>query len=226
MLFQGEPVIRLRAGGLRTAFDSVWMEQLDLSGLKALPVLREYLQALPPESKAGIIQSHLRLPNAQVLALKQLSRLVISRLDALKLMPVGQVDAFHERALLMSMRGAQPHTDIGASKWQNSLFWSLCLRDTDTHVLFGNLKLRFPQQAGTLLIFDPAQSHCVLDATQDVFMKSHFRKDRTQIFAGGDFEPRSWRALGVEHNIPWEDLPARVDARMALVHQKTCLFKR
>lgn len=212
----------------RTVLDGLWVQQLNISSVQTLPALLQYLKTLPALTKAGEVQSHELLPADMRTALRPLTDLVSTTAQDLGLLPDEDKskNTMHERALLMSMRGAQPHVDIPHKRWMDKLFWALSLHDTDTDVLFGNLGYRVALMAGTLLIFDPCQPHAVIAREHGGFKKSHFSKDRVQYCAGGDFSPVDWAALGVRHNLSPSEYAARRNVANALVHQETCILKR
>lgn len=219
-------LVPLRHAKHRTVLDTVWSERLDLSSVETVPALLGHLQALPIPNCAGVVASHEVLPPLVKAALRPLCDQVCAAVQALDLLAPTEVPKFHERALLMSMRGAQPHTDIPRARWVDKLFWALSLQDTDTDVLFGNLGHRIALQAGTLLVFDPCQPHAVIAREHAGFKKSHFPKSRVQLCAGGDFPAKDWPALGVSHQLTDEDIATRRNVEGILVHQETCRVKR
>lgn len=224
MLKTATSVLSLRNGDFRTVFDGVYAEQLSLDS-SAYEVLLTYLKCCPQEARAGVVSTATRIGIAEKKALKAVCGEVGGRLGVMGLLEAWEVERVYSAAVLMSMRGAQPHIDGKSYAWRNRLFWALCLEDTDTEVLFGNLGIRVPQQKGTLLVFDGNQPHCVLGREHRFFMKSHFKKNRAQFFVGGDFVPKDWAALGVRHNLTKEDCSTRVDVQTMLVDQKLCIVK-
>ncbi len=231
MLQASSPVALLRHSDFRTVLDDIWVEHLDLDVTPEVTTaaqhVLEHARSTASNLKTGVIQTQgqFRLSGAVNTSQKVLVDLVAARLCDVGLLPAHSEEAMLRVSGLMAMRGAQPHTDGGYGHWRDSMFWSLCLEDTDTDVLFGNLRVRIPQQRGTLLAFDPCQPHAVLAREQELFMKSHFSKGRQQFFVGGDFVPKSWAQLGVVHNLSKAQTSGRIDIVATLVDQKTCLMK-
>lgn len=224
MLQSATPSCSLRNGDFRTVFDGIWTEQLQADAKPYASILA-YMRSRPAETHAGVLNTLTRRGSTERDALKAVCEDVADKLCAMELLEPLQRESVFAAAVLMSTRGAQPHFDGQSNAWRNRLFWALCLEDTDTDVLFGNLKIRIPLSRGTFLVFDGNQPHCVLAREHDVFMKSHFKKHRSQFFVGGDFTPKDWAALGVRHVLTAEDLVSRVDVQTMLVDQKMCTVK-
>ena len=222
MLHHSNPTVPLRLSAQRTVLNCVWAEQLDLSNVPETGPLLDYLRA-QSTADAGDVKSHMHLDSSLHTPLETLCRLVAKKLKAWRLL----VDntSLVSSALLMSTRGAQPHHDADVTPEGNKLFWSLSLQDTDTDVVFANIGQRLPQSQGTLVVFDPCQPHAVMAREQKYFMKSHFKKSRSQFFAGGEFVTDAWSEHGVEINLSEQTLDAYVDIRKTLLNQKACMPK-
>jgi hypothetical protein len=219
-------LVPLRQARHRTVLDAVWSTQLNLSNIGSIPTLLDYLQMQPALKRAGVLESHVVLPSVVNAALGSVCNEVSVLAQKLNLLAPSEAANLLSNAILMSMRGAQPHTDIPTARWMDKLFWALSLQDTDTDVLFGNLCHRIPLMAGTLLVFDPCQPHAVIAREHSSFKKSHFPKGRVQLCAGGDFPAKDWAALGVSHRLTDKDLAERRDVVNVLVNQETCQVKR
>jgi hypothetical protein len=224
MMRYATPLKPLRLGQFRQVLNGIFVTNLNTEPASTSELLG-YLKQRPREKAAGIVHTHSCQTSETRKALAQVNNRVFDTLVSADLIGTNGSDALSKASTMLSMRGAQPHTDARVSHDKTRLFWALCLETSDTEVLFGNLGIRVPIEEGTLLVFDPCQPHAVFGKGRDTFMKSHFGPDDRQFFAAGDFPSSSWKDLGVSLSLTAEDIETSADVLTTLVHQKTCLVK-
>lgn len=224
MIQLGIPRQELRLGLIRGVFNGVYLTQIDVESTNYLEVA-QYLKQLSPKDSSGVVRSHSFQSTSIAPTVIPLARKVFESLITTNLLTEVAFDEFEKSCLLLSSQGACPHTDVNVCADKFRLFWVLCLEDSDADIFFGNIGLRIPVKAGTLLVFDPCQPHAVISKEKSTFSRGDFSARRRQFFLSGDFHSRAWDSLGVARGHSSPGYLSAIDMNYALVHQRTCFVK-
>lgn len=223
MLLNATPRLSLRRADHRSVCNRVGTDRLLLSAQDAKAITDRLLCGCSVNG-AGDAMNHRTVYALESLAgaLKRVAQQVMEAVNGMGIV-VTQDDM--EESLLLVARGVTPHYDANRDnldRWRDEMFWTVCLIDTDTDVVFGNLGLRVPQVFGVLTVFDPCQPHSLMAREHPIFMESHFDQRRLQCFAAGSFKISDWSALGVNVDLHESKMESQTDILAMRVDKETC----
>lgn len=209
MLQFNSPRVPLRIRNTREVWNSVYFEKISL--LKP-DFIKEHLSLIKHNlgeySHEDLCQWSPSLYASPSKVIKKYLGKLYRELSSLGFLPASfSAQDFREAvetdACFIGTQGANFHLDIGCTSWHKKLFTVYALEDSDCELLFPNIGVRVPLDAGTLVVFDPAQPHGVVRKGGISLKKSLFSTEHQQTFIGVNIplDAHTWSTLGVQTDL-------------------------